>query len=52
MISENYNEILKEYYNFGLKSHNKKVVIFDIASNHGGNSRFPQSFIKGLNDHV
>lgn len=52
MINQNVEEILKEYYKIGLKCRNKDVTVFDIAGNRGGNSRFPQNFIKGLNDYA
>jgi len=50
-IYENKEEFLKKFYEFGLKSKKKNVVIFDIAGNRGGWSAFPDEFIKGLNDY-
>lgn len=51
-ILKNKSEILQEYYDFGVKSKNKEIVIFDLCNNHGGDSNFPKSFIEGLNDYA
>ncbi len=49
LIHENKEEYLKKFYEFGVKSKNKNVVIFDIAGNRGGWSAYPDEFVKGLN---
>ena len=50
-IYENTKEYLKLFYEMGIKSKNKDVVIFDIAGNRGGWSAYPDEFIKGLNEY-
>lgn len=45
------NEDPLSYYDIGASLRAEATVIWDLRNNEGGNSRYPESFIKGLNDY-
>ncbi len=52
MRVDDWENTVKEFYDAGVKSKNKKYTIFDVAGNRGGYSGYPENFIKGLNDYA
>ena len=48
--NENYENTERDFENIGKELRNKPYVIWDIHDNIGGNSNYPEAFIRGLND--
>ncbi len=50
-----YEDIEKNESNFskiGRLCADKKITIWDLSGNHGGNSKYPEAFLRGLNGYV
>ena len=50
-----YEETEKHESNFldiGMLCASKSLVIWDLSGNHGGNSKYPEAFLRGLNGYV
>ncbi len=50
-----YEDIEKNESNFlkiGALCADKKMTIWDLSGNHGGNSKYPEAFLRGLNGYV